>query len=832
MSTHHPPPPARRLLLAAGVIVCVVVGGVSVNNLFRGDQAHVPVDFTAHWAAGRLAARGDNPYDPVAVRATQQLTGLRSDVAVMMWNPPWALALVMPFGLLPFTPAYGLWALTQIGLVVAAAALLWRGLAPGNAPAPHPWAAYLLALLFVPTTYLVGIGQITGFVLFGLAGFLVAVRRDRPVLAGTAAALTAAKPHLLVLFAAWLVLNALAGRAGRRVVLGGLLVGAAAAGVTTLVNPAVWGEYLRAATSPGDADHYGLANWMPPVIGGWVRAAIPGQPFWVQLAFPAAAAAGFVGWYVSRRAWAGDPDWAGRLPAVVGLSMLVAPYGAWPFDLVLLLVPVLAVAVRVAAAPTRAAVAAGLAWYAAGNAVLLAMMVARASSEWYVWVTPYVLAGCLVVRRLARGPANPEVPVARLPRRRTVLAAAAALLVVGVAAPQAWAWWHLRSARSALAAYHPGRARESLAACARVWGDRPDVRLLASRAARQAGDADAADRELRACQRLRGGASDDTAFEWALAQAAVGNVREVEPYLQKRAEESPEAGALVWEALTQGYLRVYRTLDAMNCANHWLKREPDNPRALELRGQVYVTGKGVVRGTEDYRRALELDPTRADTRWRLAGCLIDLGTYEEAAEHLERYARGAPGDPDVAARLARCYVMTQRRDEARRILDDALARHPESGPCLRARGQVALTGDPPDLAEAEGYLRRAVAALPDDYQANWSFAEALRQQGKAAEGKAQLARAEELRDRMERLGELQSRKLAELPLDPALHYEMGVLLLRGGHPDVGAQWLASALQLAPDHRPAHTALADYFDRKGDPARAAGHRARAAAAEKK
>ncbi len=36
--------------------------------------------------------------------------------------------------------------------------------------------AYPLTLLFVPTTYLIGIGQITAVVLAGLAGFIVLTR--------------------------------------------------------------------------------------------------------------------------------------------------------------------------------------------------------------------------------------------------------------------------------------------------------------------------------------------------------------------------------------------------------------------------------------------------------------------------------------------------------------------------------------------------------------------------------------------------------------------------------------------------------------------------------
>jgi hypothetical protein len=128
----------------------------------------------------------------------------------------------------------------------------------------------VLALTFVPTAYLIGIGQITAVVLFGLAAFLAAARANRPFLAGTAAALTAIKPHLLTVFALWLLLNAATRRFGRCVVLGGVVIGLGAVGLTTLVNPDVWSDYLRATTGADDANRFGLSNWMPPVIGGWL----------------------------------------------------------------------------------------------------------------------------------------------------------------------------------------------------------------------------------------------------------------------------------------------------------------------------------------------------------------------------------------------------------------------------------------------------------------------------------------------------------------------------------------------------------------------------------
>jgi predicted Zn-dependent protease len=399
----------------------------------------------------------------------------------------------------------------------------------------------------------------------------------------------------------------------------------------------------------------------------------------------------------------------------------------------------------------------------------------------------------------------------------------ALVLVVGaLAAPQVWAWYHFQEAKSALGKYQPQQAQTSLASCERVWGDRASVRLLASRAARQAGELEAAITELHAAQRIAGGATDETAFEWALLQAASGNVREVEEYLQKRVEQSPaQAGPLVWEALTVGYLRHYRTLDAMNCLNRWLRDDPNNVRALELRGATYVAGKNVVRGSVDYRRALELDPTRKQTRWSLINALLAIGTYDEAASYLELFERENPGTPDVAARLARCYAMLGRGEEAARIIDAALAKYPDDGPCLRTRGQLSLIGQRP--AEAETALRKAAALMHSDYQSQQLLFQALQQQGKADEAKAQLKIAEAVRDQSERIGELSSRKLAEFPLDPALHYEMGKLLIQTGRGEAGEWWLLNALQLDPNHKPSHLELANYYDRTGDKARAAEHR---------
>jgi len=408
---HTPPSAFRRALLAGAVLTILAAGGVALANLFAGDR-QPPVDFAEVYVAAEQNLGGNSPYDAKALRDAQQRIGHSAEHAVMMWMPPWVLTVVMPFAALPFRAAYGLWALVHIGLVLLAAELLWRGFAPTDAErrAEHlkrRWVAYLLALTFAPTTYLIGIGQITAVVLVGLAGFLVLIRANRPLAAGAAVAITATKPHLLTVFAVWLLLEALRSRAGRRVVLGGALVGAAACVPPTLANPHVWEQYAHALTAPQSADHLSVANWATPLVAGWVRTALPGQPFWVQFVPTALAVLAFGGWYLRGGRPAGGPRWHETLPWVVGLSLLVAPYGAWAFDLVLLVVPVLAVGARVAVAPNPVAVWVGVGWLAVVNAVILVMMVRVASSELYVWVTPVVLLGAWVVSRLAaRAPAR------------------------------------------------------------------------------------------------------------------------------------------------------------------------------------------------------------------------------------------------------------------------------------------------------------------------------------------------------------------------------------------------------------------------------------------
>jgi hypothetical protein len=127
---------------------------------------------------------------------------------------------------------------------------------------------------------------------------------------------------------------------------------------------------------------------------------------------------------------------------------------------------------------------------------------------------------------------------------------------------------------------------------------------------------------------------------------------------------------------------------------------------------------------------------------------------------------------------------------------------------------------------AEPLLRKAAELLPREYQAQWSLYQCLQAQNKGPEAEAQLQRAKKVEARLQRMHELETQRLSTNPHDPAVHYEFGTLLLSEGYDDLGERWLLSALHEDETYEPAHTALADFYAKKGNTEEAEWHRQRA------
>lgn len=345
-------------------------------------------DFVEYWAAGRLNARGANPYDAADLYAQERAVSPGLTEAIMMWNPPWMLSLAMPFGLLPAHAAYWLWLAGQLAAVLYSADWLWRFF---GGPARRRWLAWLVCLGFIPTLFLLRMGQVSGFVLLGVVLFLRFQAQGRDACAGAAMVLAALKPHLLVPFGAAVVLWAVRGRRWH------VFAGAAGALVAlsvapVLCNPDVFDQYREAMA-------HRTPEMMSPTLGSVLRLLLGPERLWLQFVPPVLGIVWAVDhWRRRSRAW----DWRTEAPVLVLVSFLVAPYGAWPFDVVVLLVAVIRAAADVVAQRDVARAAFGVTVLVGFDvAAWLLRNVHYTQYYWYAWTTPLLLYAYLVLRRPA-----------------------------------------------------------------------------------------------------------------------------------------------------------------------------------------------------------------------------------------------------------------------------------------------------------------------------------------------------------------------------------------------------------------------------------------------
>ena len=357
----------------AAVSCCALVAVAAAALAGRWVPAGVgaTVDFAEYAGAARVLAGGGDMYDARSLLAEQLpagWVGLRPGTdkqtpdAQMMWNPPWVAPLILPLARVGWGPGFAAWVTAQLLAVAASALLLWRSF---GGPPSRTAAALALALAFPPSIFLLKLGQISGLCLLGLAGFLAALRAGRPAVAGAALALTAVKPHLLVTFAAVLAADALIRPAPRRAVVVGVLILAACSLVPVAYRGGVWGEYVAATRLPTDEFHVSTGDWNVPILAGKL-ARLAGESVAVQFAPSALATLAWLGvWWRRRHDW----DWTEVMPALVLTCLLTTGYGAWGFDLVLLLVPLAWAGTRLARAGGRPALY-GVAAYLFGCAAI------------------------------------------------------------------------------------------------------------------------------------------------------------------------------------------------------------------------------------------------------------------------------------------------------------------------------------------------------------------------------------------------------------------------------------------------------------------------------
>jgi tetratricopeptide (TPR) repeat protein len=414
-----------------------------------------------------------------------------------------------------------------------------------------------------------------------------------------------------------------------------------------------------------------------------------------------------------------------------------------------------------------------------------------------------------------------------LRRPRLVLPALVlVLLCTGAGAAYLWSQYNLDAARRAIDRYDLNAAQRHLDLCLRVRFRSAAIHLLAAQTARRRDDYEKAEQHLAACLELDE-LNPAVGLERLLLTAQQGDLIDVQEVLRARTGGNDPQAVLVLEALARAYVNRCLQLDALVSLNLLLQREPDHLGALLLRARVWETLAGNGRrepepnALADYQKALEVNPSSFEARLGQAGCLYRMGRPAEALLEYERLRRFDPAHAEVLLGLARCRHSGSEVDEARRLLDELLAHHPEHAGALLERGTLALHEG--DLAGAEKWLGQAVEAAPScDRQALRVLCRCLEAAHKDSEVRRCRERLRQRESEFVRLDCL-TMQVNHEPRNLPLRFDVSVQLIRFGRELEGVAGLYLLLEQQPRYGPAHAALADYFERTGNPARAARHR---------
>ncbi len=311
----------------------------------------------------------------------------------------------------------------------------------------------------------------------------------------------------------------------------------------------------------------------------------------------------------------------------------------------------------------------------------------------------------------------------------------------------------------------------------------------------------------------------DTSRKDALIAANEGRFSEAEVGLKAALARNTNDHEVV-EALARGYLKAENSVEAETYLSRWVELRPDDRDARRFLFEFYRKAKNLEKAYPHGRHLLELEPGDAKLRNSLMGQAFSTARFEEAEGYCQALLRSQPNDRDLRSMSAQIRRARGDMAGACAVLDQLLKDVPNYTPTMLLRGIYFIESGQP--AEAAPLLREV---LKNDRQrqrqAGYHLAIALERVGDregADRVTAQVRRLQDVANAEE--------AIRNQPDNLDLPVRLGEELLTAGHTQDGLRLVESVLAVAPTFAPAHKALANHYERAGEPAKAAEHRRRA------
>lgn len=405
----------------------------------------------------------------------------------------------------------------------------------------------------------------------------------------------------------------------------------------------------------------------------------------------------------------------------------------------------------------------------------------------------------------------------------------AGLPVSGWLACRACLYWRLSTVKQLLRA---GQPQEALAALEPTrfpppgWvpGVAAQFEFWRGVGYRRAGLLDKAVECLERAQQF-GASAGDVRREKVLVLFQSGRIDQATPLVEDLLAEpmDNETAEEVYDSLVQGYLSEYRLNDARTCLEYWLQWQPRCVKALLCRAELFEFVEDSTREEADLRLAISIVPDEFEAHLRLGGVLLKQRRVDHALAEYRWCIQRKPDSGPALIGVGSCQRQMGNLEEARAVLV-AAAKYklePEDEAALLSeQAQIDLLEKHTDSAIAA--LTRAVELSPTNAANHYVLGAALSKSGRRDDAEREMERWRELEKHLNRLYDL-AREIVANPHDAELRFEIGVLLCKQGKEQESFAWLTSALRCDPNHRGAHKAMAEHFERCHQPEDAEKHR---------
>jgi len=316
--------------------------------------------------------------------------------------------------------------------------------------------------------------------------------------------------------------------------------------------------------------------------------------------------------------------------------------------------------------------------------------------------------------------------------------------------------------------------------------------------------------------------------EEGLRLAKQGKLAEAEPLLVRAIERDGDDAEVV-AALALAKLGGTDAEAADRHLSRWCELRPAEARPFQLRMDLrHRTARGMrlpadrVRMMElalaDGRRVLELDPANDGVRREVVWLAMQVGRLADAEAECRRCLAAAPSDPWLNYLHAKALHAQGRRAEAEAALDPVVRAQPVFADALLLRATLHHEAGRPERAVP--LLRQALE------QKGCPRRDCLYRLGLALAATGEAEEARKVLAEVDLLNLTWAVTNDHFPNNPAMRVQIAEAMLGVGRASEANAELDAVLAVAPDFAPAHRVKALYYERMGQPDRAAEHRRRA------